>query len=963
MRNAFLFICGLFLTLGVQAQKGAISGSIIDSDGEILYGANIIVEGTAIGAQTDYIDGRYNFQIEAGVYNLVASYIGYPDTRLENIEVKANETLVLDAILSVEGGIELDEVVVVEKALERSENAVLMLRKKADKVQDIISAAEISRLGAGDAAAALQKVTGTTIVDGKYVYVRGLGDRYSATTLNGLRLPSIDPYRNSAQLDLIPTNILDNIVASKTFTPDLPGDFTGGSVNIKLKALPERFTWSVSASTSYNSQNNMTEDFLGYSNPAIDGFGFLDGTQGIPSALAGKEGNDLGAFERSSAREARRDDELAGFLDGGIRSLQHNMQPTTMNSGIDHSFGFSIGNQFELGQNAKLGVFATGNYSKDFSQFKNGTNASFFASPGEDQLIANYEMTEAQSEESPTVNGMFGLSFRPNGANAINLYTIYSHQTYLTGRTLIGDYDDYGIGGEGNYFSSQTQSLMDRELIDYVVSGEHTIVPLNGTRIEWAASYVDSEQNEPDLRFFAYGFDNDRYDINESLFTLPTRFWRDLSDDTYQAKLDITVPILQTKAKANSIKFGGFYNTKDRDFNEVQYIYGQRRELTLDEVDGDVSAYFGPENIGIIGGEAGSNEIGLYLIDNTLLGNSYTGQFDVSAGYMMSTLEFGKLKVIGGVRAEQTAIFVESDIVANELMNEEPDLDRIDRNKAVIDTFSILPALNLVYALADNSNLRVSGTKTIARPNMREVAPFGSFGAIGEPTRFGNPNLNITNVTNLDIRYEVFPNSGEVFAVSAFYKKFKDPIVSTYRFAGNPQFTWENTDEGELYGAEIEIRKNLDFLSPAMEDFSISANVAYIESSVTIDERECELSRDVDPNFECERQFAGQSPVVANANLSYSNNEAGWDAILAYNYFADRLSSVGAVGTPDIFEKGRTQLDFSLSKKIGNFKTTFRARNLMNPDYRRFSDFKGQEYIFSNNSRGTEFSFGISYSM
>jgi len=963
MRNAFILILSLFFALSVQAQKGAITGTVYDSEGEILYGANILAEGTSFGGQSDYIDGKFSFQIQPGTYTLIASYIGYPDTKVEAVVV-ANETTVIDIVVSAdEGGVDLDEIVVVEKALERSENAVLMLRKKADKVQDIISSAEISRLGAGDAAAALTKVTGTTIVDGKYVYVRGLGDRYSATTLNGLRLPSIDPYRNSAQLDLIPTSILDNIVTSKTFTADLPGDFTGGSVNIKLKALPERFTWSVSASAAYNSQNNLRDDFLGYTNPGVNGLGFLDGSADLPSTITDPAARELGAFERNAAREARRDDEIAGFLNKGIRSLDPNMQPVVMDGGIDHSLSFSIGNQFEIGGNAKLGVFATGSYSKDFSQFKNGTNASFFASPGEDQLIANFGLSEDLSEESPTVNGMLGMSFRPNGANAINMYTIYSHQSFLTGRELVGDYDDYGVGGEGNFFSSQTQSLLQRELIDYVVSGEHTLVGLNETRIEWAANYVDSEQNEPDLRFFAYSFDNNRFDINESQFTLPTRFWRDLSDNTYQGKLDITVPFLQSKAKGNSIKFGGLYNTKDRDFNEVQYIYGRRDGETFDELGGNAGAYFGSDNIGIVGGEPGSNVIGVYLIDNSLLSNSYIGNYDIAAGYLMTTLEFGKLKVIAGARAEQTNISVESDVVASERAKDSPDFDRIERNQAVIDTLSLLPALNLVYAVSDNANLRASATQTIARPNMREVAPFGSFGAIGEPTLFGNPDLTITNITNLDLRYEVFPNAGEVFAISAFYKKFTDPIVSTYRFAGNPQFTWENTASGELYGAEIEVRKNLDFISPALEEFNISANMAYINSSVTIDELECELSRDVDPDFDCERQFAGQSPIVANLNLSYTNAEKGWDGILDYNYFDDRLASVGAVGTPDIFEKGRGQLDFSLSKKINGFKTTFRARNLLNPDFRRYSDFKGQEYVFQNYKRGIEFSFGVYYSM
>lgn len=961
-------LLGSLLLLSITAliaQTGAISGSVYDAEGEILLGANVVIEGTTIGAQTDYIEGKYSFKMEPGIYTIITTYIGYPDTRLENVEVKANETTILDIVMEEEGGVELETVVVQAKAYERSENAVLLLRKKSDKVQDIISSAEMSRLGAGDAAAALKKVTGTTIVDGKYVYVRGLGDRYSATTLNGLRLPSIDPYRNSAQLDLIPTNLLDNIVASKTFTPDLPGDFTGGSINIKLKALPERFTWSVSASTAYNEQNNLREDFQLYSDPGSNaGLGYNDGSLDLPGELTDPAAIETGAFERGAARVARRDEEVAGLLDGGIRSLSNNMTPTIGDAALDYNLSFSIGNQFVFGNDAKLGLFATGGYSKSFSQYQNGVNASFFASPGEESLIQNFNLSDVRSIENPNLNGMVGLSFRPNGANSINAYAIYSHQAYLEGRTLQGDYDDYGIGGEQNFFFSQSQSFKERELIDYVVSGEHTIQGFNNTKIEWAANYIDSRQDEPDLRFYAYGFENERYDIDEALFNLPTRFWRDLSDDTYQGKLDITVPFLQSKDRANSLKFGGFYNTKERDFNELQYIYGQRDEQQLTEFNGDASQYFGPGNIGIIDTtSSGRNVVGLYLIDNSLLGNSYTGEYSIGAGYGMATLKFGNLKVIAGARAEHTDIQVQSDIVPLEMMNEEPDSARIARNQALIDDLTVLPAINLVYSLNDNSNIRLSATQTLARPNMREVAPFGSFGFIGDPTVFGNPDLSLTQITNLDARWEIFPNSGEVFAVSAFYKSFRDPIVQTYRFAGNPQFTWVNVDEGELYGAEIEVRKNLDFVSDNLQDFDVSVNFAYINSSVTIDEKECELSRDVDPDFDCKRQFAGQSPIVANANLSYTNSEKGWDGILAFNYFDDRLAAVGAVGTPDIFERGRGQLDFSVSKKINNFKLTFRARNLLDPEYQRFSEFKGTDYVFRNYRRGRRLSVGVSYSM
>ncbi len=250
------FWCFLIVFLASQfslaAQQGAIKGTVVDENtGETLIGANVVVENTATGTATDF-DGKYQFTLEPGVYTIVCTYIGYNETKIEGVEIKPNETTILDIALG-DSAVELEvEVVVQAKAIERTENALLLLQKRSDKIQDGISSQEISRLGVGDAAGALKKVTGTTVVDGKYVYVRGLGDRYSSTTLNGLRLPSIDPYRNSAQMDLIPTNLLENIIASKTFTPDLPGDFSGGSVNVQMKSLPERFTFNVSTSVTYN---------------------------------------------------------------------------------------------------------------------------------------------------------------------------------------------------------------------------------------------------------------------------------------------------------------------------------------------------------------------------------------------------------------------------------------------------------------------------------------------------------------------------------------------------------------------------------------------------------------------------------------------------------------------------------------------------------------------------------------
>lgn len=959
MRNRIL-ICMLYLmcSLSSAAQKGAVSGTVYDEDGFPMLGANVVIAATSIGAQTDFIEGKYQFQIEPGIYTLVASYVGYAELTLPNIVVKANETTILDIKFSDDEGVELAlDVTVTAQALERGEIAVLKLRENSDKVQDVISSQEIQRLGAGTAAAALTKVTGTTVVDGKYVYVRGLGDRYSATTLNGLRLPSIDPYRNSAQLDLIPTNLLDNIVASKTFTPDLPGDFTGGSVNIKLKALPERFTWGVSVSSSYNPQSNFRNDFLSFNAGEAAGLGFNDGTLDLPGVFGDPRTKELRILETSSARRSKSDEETAQLLDRTAKSFDSDFGLQRKITPVDYSVSANIGNQFNLGS-MPVGVFATLSYSRDYNQYQNGTRANYRNLGGSStELQQEFNLRDAQSIEAPKIGGMLGLSFRPSAANTINLYSIYSHQAFIEGRDLIGANNDFGIGGTpDNFFRSQTSSFLSRELRNYVLEGQHVIKTLGNTKIEWAANYVDSEQDEPDIKFLAYVEQDGFAQINPAEITLPSRFFRDLSDDSYQGKFDVTVPVLQKRSKGNSIKFGGLYNTKQRDFNETTYIYENRNGISFGTAEADPNRYFAADNLGVIGGEPGSRKIGLYITDNTRLDNSYEGQYDIYAGYGMVTYEFHpRFKFVGGLRLEGTEIDIVSDRAAVAIKPE----DYI----STIDTLALLPALNLIYKIRDGQNLRVSFSQTIARPNMREIAPFGSFGFIGEPPVFGNPNLTLTSIDNYDIRYEIFPNAGEVLAVSGFYKRFRDPIVVTFRNAGDQQFTWTNSEAASLYGLELEFRKSLGFLGQTFNNFNFSSNFSYIESVQDIDQAEVDLGRALDPDFPNTRQFNGQSPYIVNANLGYASPDSGWDALISFNYFADRLVSIGAVGTSDIFERGRNSLDVNLSKKIRHFTLSLRARNLLNPRYETYSDFKGQKYIFSSYERGRELSFGISYGM
>lgn len=964
-QRIILMLAVAFMATAVHAQQGALSGTVYDQDGFPMYGANVIIEGTSIGTTTDFVEGKYQFKADPGVYTIVASYVGFGEMKVTDVEVKANETTVLDINFTAEadGGVELETVTVTAKTLERGEVAVLKLRQNDVNAKDIISQQEISSLGASTVSDALAKVTGTTVVGGKYVYVRGLGDRYSATTINGLRLPSIDPYRNSAQLDLIPTSILDNISASKTFTPDLPGDFTGGSVDVKIKALPERFTWGVSVGTSVNTQSNFQNDFLTYEGNSANTFGYPSASLDLPVDIDAQRFTDLGTFSRGAVRRARRDDELAASLEEVTDAFGAGFGIEEANSPLNYSVSANVGNQFKLGS-MPLGVFATVAASKDYFAYDGGTTGQYLTPGlGATALQEVFDLRRDLSQESADVGGMVGLNLRVSPASNISFYTLYSHQGTASVKISQGSNESKGASGEeDNNFVGRESAYLERELTDYVLQGEHTLRGLGNLQIEWTANYVNSSQNEPDFRYIEYIEQATSFLNDASQFRQPSRFFRDLTDDSYEGKLDFTVPFLAEKSRANNIKFGGQYRTKERDFNERQVEYFQRsgNGQTFSQLGGDFEQYFSDENSGIIGGEPGSNEIGISIINTTSEGNSYVGTDEVTAGYLMGTYEFGpRFKVTGGVRVENTRIDIASDIA-----------DIVDpSNRALqvanIDTTNIMPAVNFVFKTLPNHNLRASFSQTVARPNMRELAPFASFNGV-DPDVVGNVNLQLSNIDNFDLRYEIFPENapGEVVSLSAFYKRFTNPIVVTFLpgGGGNQQFTWTNTEGADLYGVEFEIRKSLGFLSPKLSNFTISNNLAVIQSNQDIADRECEQGLSLNENYVCERPFNGQSDFVFNANLSYRTaDENSWDAILAYNYFSDRLQSIGRPGSPDIFEQGRSQLDLSVSKNFNNLKVSLRAKNLIDPDFRSYSTFLGQEYDFTRYQRGRTFSLSLSY--
>lgn len=952
MKAIILSFFTLILPICLFAQTGSISGTINDAkNGEPLIGANVFIQGTTIGASTD-LDGKYQFKLAAGTYTVVVSYTGYTDKQINDVVVKNNDVTYLDATLE-EATLELEAVVITAKATERSENAILLLQRKSDKIQDGISAQEMSRFAVSDVAGAMKKVTGATVSGDKYIYIRGLGDRYSLSQLNGLIIPSTDPYRNGAQLDLIPTNLLDNIITSKTFTPDLPGTFTGGNVDIRTKSFPEQFSLSVTIGGEYNTQSNLIKNFLTHAGGKGDYWGFAGADRQLPALLQDPTVLEqlsgdipvlarLGGTTKAAQRQA-----IANLSDQTSKVLNRQFSPTETSTPLGHNFGITFGNQFQL-FNRPLGVIFSGSFKQTYEHLDRFQKANWILFDVNDQTLLNQgDFEDTRSTQNPTLNGLLGLAYKINERNTLSFNALYNHNTEKQSRYVFGSRPDNIVYPE--QLQARGLSFTERALTSFQLGGEHGFEALNNALLEWKMSMVNSTMDDPYTRFFENQTDvvNNTFDIPLSNVQQPFYFFRNLEDQQVSGKVDMTFPF--SKNKANKIKIGGMTTQKDRTFQEYRFNIATSPFAQPYSESGNPEIFTRNENMGIISNDAvngGRYFIGNYLIDATVPDNNYTGYDRVHAVYGMATLQITEqLKFIGGARYEKTDLFAESGAASK------PDSLRIGQ----INAGDLLPSLNLVYGLTENMNLRATYSKTLARPNMRELAPFAAYDAPTKEFYLGNPNLEKTNITNLDLRWEWFINPGELFSLSGYYKAFDNPIVQQYRRSASPEIEYANVNEGKLYGVEFEFRKDLGTIASFLDHFKLNTNLTLIHSTLNV----TRLTT-VEPES---RPFEGQAPFIVNAGLNYVNKESGIDAMLALNLVGDRMTIIGREGTPDIYDRARTQLDFNLIKELGALQVRFSAKNLLDAPYVLSSQYKGQEFIYSKFKRGVTLGLGVSYTI
>lgn len=848
---------------------GTIAGRVIDQDtGRPLYGARIDFTGAATpqpALATD-LDGRYRSgPIVPGVYAVRASAIGYQTVRVDSVRVTAGGTeLVNFALKSVPFELEAVSVEAVAVARPSSEAGLLAIQQAAPVVSDGVSAEAIKRTPDSHASDAIARVTGVSVVEGKFVVVRGLPERYSNTLLNGAELVSTEPVKRIVPLDIFPASLLESIVITKTATPDRPGDFAGGSVAITTKEFPEQSVFQVSASQEYNSRTTFRAVPLTAAT-LTDWAGFDNGRRSFPS-----DAPEIGTFGSEHFAES-----IRNVWTPSPRTVEPNL-----------GLGFNIGGQSANGTaRRRLGYILSWTYSEK-------------ASYNPDRLYSLYpdantppfrSLRFRDSHAGVEWGGVFNLTLGLGATTKLGWKNLYTRQAMEDVVQSVG----FETVNNRTTHSYQVRYVSE-DLFQTQLTGDHQL-GLFGSRLEWKATLALARRDEPDNRQAVYS--DGALSIGYENPTIWTRF---LDDRLNAVQLDWTVPLSLRQQGDALVKVGGLRRRRARDFDSRLFWFqpttapGSRNDPALSL---PPEQAFAPENIGRImelyspGGQA----------------EPYAADDDVDAAYAMADIPLLRwVRLVGGVRYEDWRLRIIPG-------GRDADSNRVE-GRGSQRTDDLLWSVNATIRFSDRMNLRLAGFRTVARPDAREVTQNVYQGVVGECAYAGSLDLVRTWINNGDVRWEVYPRAGEVIAVSAFYKGFHFPIVETASYPDGLRclVTYRSATYAQDYGVEIELRKALDFLPGLLGRLALGANVTRVKSRIEIDT--------VYGNFDRDLTLQGQSPWLVNGMLSYTGPRLS--ATVSVNYFSDRVAryGFGSPATPEqapsLLEHGRATVDAKMQLEL-----------------------------------------------
>lgn len=903
-----------FLSLQIVAQQSVIRGTITeDATGEPLPGVTIFVEGTTIGAMSDF-DGKFNLVIAPGVYDLRVSFISYETINIKGLKVEAGKVSLLDNLKMKEANFELAEVIVTAAAVRNTEAALMTVKAKAANMLDGISSSNFRKIGDSDAASSIKRVPGVSVEGGKYVFVRGLGDRYTKTILNGMDIPGLDPDRNTLQMDIFPTNIIDNIIVYKTFAAELPADFTGGIIDIATKDFPEQRTSSISIGAGYNPDMHFKKDFLTYEGGSTDWLGYDDGTRKIPATENIPQFTEV--FQNPNSEKAIRYKEI-------LSSFNPVLAASNKQNFLDYNIGYSLGNQINRPK-ASWGYSLSLSYKSETEYYKDADFGRVGLYPQKDST--RFERREYNvgnlGISNVMVNGMLGLAYKTKTSkirfNVIRLQN---------GESTAGVFDYEGSDKGSNFVAfQQILEYNERSMTNALLSGKHVFAG-NSWEIEWKVSPTLSRIYDPDIRFTRYEIRGENSWGIGTETGFPERIWRELNEYNLNGQLGLTrnFNVLGRKAK---LLAGSGYTFKERDFI-VRNFNLNIRNVPLT---GDMNELFFPENLWPLNGNIGRGTTyeAPFLPDNS---NKFEADMTNIAGYASVELSpFARMRSIIGIRVEDFLLRYSGRNQQGEVFN----------NEEVLDQFDVFPTVNLIFSITEKQNLRLAYAKTIARPSFKEMSYAEIFDPISGKIFAGglfedkdnitgvvywDGKLQTTDIHNLDLRWEMFQDQGQMFSVSGFYKKFYKPIEIVQFVQMVNAFQPRNVGDGRVFGVEIEARKNLNFINPYLSYLTFVTNLSVISSRIEMTDSEFASrqlwARDGE-TVDNYREMAGQAPYLINAGLLFEGVERGFfsdtELALFYNVQGPTLQIVGIVDRPDIFTLPFHSLNFNANKKLGKSK-------------------------------------------
>jgi TonB-dependent receptor len=686
----------------------------------------------------------------------------------------------------------------------------------------------------------------------------------------------------------------------------------------------------------------------------------LDNNGGELVDLSGSNGMSTLASEGMAPLSAQMNEQLTGIGQSFGNTWAVNRRTAPLN----WSHSLSMGNRTTL-FGRPLGYIVGLQWGQNFNHYEGGEYGRYAGGSIQgDSLGLDRYYNDTRSDATYKWNALVNLSYKLNEFNKVSLMAMPNMSGTSSTRLQDGinprDHDD---------FQQQiTHRYEGRELNIFQARGEH-FMPASETKVRWNASHAQGTLNTPDLRVF---FNNYRveegdttYSINQSFYPSPTRYFRVLNENRTDIKLHVEQPLSVEWAEDAKFSAGGSFVRTTRAHEENQFGFEASNQNLLNEVGGDLEAYFAPENM-VVNPADGSDYVSTVLL--TDLVNTDDAHMNVLGGYGMFDIRRNeRLSGNVGLRVEAADMYIRSRKID---MVDDLTEEQIEKLQGGLNELDFMPSLNVTYALGELdaiklTNLRFGYSRTIARPVFREKAPFRSFNFEWLETLKGNPNLGETTIDNLDLRLERFPNLGEVVSASVFYKRFTDPIEQTSVLAAvNTEYTWSNVPYANVWGLEFEGRKQLGNLSPSLHNFSLTGNVTLIKSEARIWDDELEMIRATDPNHPDTRPLFGQSPYIVNAMLNYQGDSAKFNAAVAFNVQGDKLFLVTEGGAPDIYQRPTPALDFNVSQRFGeNFSLRFRARNLLNPLDRKTYTFQGVDYNWLANTSGRTFSLSLSYTL